>query len=82
MQQPVGHRMILYILDDGLIGFPVDGHVKKGDHRGVHDLHQLFFVGHEVDLFFTSVHHAGDVSLAAMTFGIFFPYVPAKGTAQ
>ena len=82
MQHAVGDRVILYILNDGAVFFSANIQFENVGYRCVHDLHQHFFICHKVDLFFSAIHDTGHLKCLAMHFGIFFPYVLAKRTAQ
>ena len=73
MEDIVGHRMILHILDDGIVGFSCNFEVYNTDFGGEDQLAESLVACHEMDLFLTAIHYTGNISLFAMFFSIFFP---------
>ena len=82
MQHVIGHRMILNILEDGVVRLAIDGDVDKEGLRSKEDLLEVLGLSSEMDLLVAAIkdarHHLG----LTKGLSIFFPYVLAKRTAQ
>ena len=55
VQHVVGHRMILDILEDGVVRFAVDGDVDDESFRGEEDLLEVLGLGGEMDLILAAI---------------------------
>ena len=78
----VGDRVELDVLDDTVVGGPADFELEAVRLRREDQLVQLDLVHVEMNLLGSAVQHSGNLSLGAQFGCILFPYALARRAAQ